>query len=239
VLTWNIHKGVGGVDRRYALERIIEYVNEQDPDVALLQEVSEGWPATRFESQVSELLAGLRLAHHAFGHEHRYKRGGYGNAIYSRFPLHHVERIDLTIGWRKQRGALQARAVVRDGHHQRTIVLNNLHLGLAGTERAAQLRRFLADEALHRIHAATPVIVAGDLNDLYGTLGPRYLEPAGYQRAGTRVSTFPAAMPLRPLDAIFYRGDLEPLRCAAGRGELARSASDHRPLVAEFALRLT
>lgn len=236
VLTWNIHKGIGGVDRRYRLERVIDYIRDQRPDIALLQEVADGWPPTRFETQVDELQEALDFPHVVFGHEHKFKRGGYGNAILSRFPLHDSERIDLTIGWRKRRGALQARAIVRDGGHQRTIVLNNLHLGLAGSERAEQLRRFFAHEALHRIHKDTPVIVAGDLNDLWGSLGPLFLEPNGFQRAGRRINTFPAALPLRPLDGLFYRGALVALRGEPGHGSNATSASDHLPLLADFDL---
>ena len=39
VLTYNIHKCVGGVDRRYDLGRIVEIINHHQPDIALLQEV--------------------------------------------------------------------------------------------------------------------------------------------------------------------------------------------------------
>ena len=50
IVTWNIHKGVGGMDRRYELDRIVRLLREVDPDIALLQEVAEGWPAARFAS---------------------------------------------------------------------------------------------------------------------------------------------------------------------------------------------
>jgi endonuclease/exonuclease/phosphatase family metal-dependent hydrolase len=43
-------------------------------------------------------------------------------------------------------------------------------------------------------------------------------------------------LPLRPLDGIFVRGDLKTESCAAKRTNLARSASDHLPLVAELEL---
>jgi endonuclease/exonuclease/phosphatase family metal-dependent hydrolase len=43
ILSWNIHKGIGGIDRRYRLERVIEVIRHHDPDVALLQEVAEGY----------------------------------------------------------------------------------------------------------------------------------------------------------------------------------------------------
>jgi endonuclease/exonuclease/phosphatase family metal-dependent hydrolase len=234
ILTWNIHKGVGGVDRRYRLDRTAALIRHHEPDIALLQEVAEGWPQARFEHQLGELQDLLGYPHVAFGDEHRYQRGGYGNAILSRFPLHDVHRIDLTIGRRKRRGALQARAIVRDAGHQRTLVLHNLHLGLAGSERALQLARFMEHEAQRHLHGDTPTIIGGDFNDLWGTLGQRFLEPAGYRRAVASVNTFPAAMPFRPLDGLFFRGNAELKSGHVGRGELARAASDHLPLIADF-----
>jgi endonuclease/exonuclease/phosphatase family metal-dependent hydrolase len=116
-------------------------------------------------------------------------------------------------------------------------VLHNLHLGLAGSERASQLERFLSCHPFRGIHEHTPVVVGGDFNDVWGTLGPRFLAPVGFRRAGPLASTFPAAFPVRPLDGIFVRGDLEPERPARPvRVGLARVASDHLPLVVDLAL---
>ena len=42
LLTWNIHKGIGGIDRRYRPDRIVEVIRHYEPDVVLLQEVDEG-----------------------------------------------------------------------------------------------------------------------------------------------------------------------------------------------------
>ena len=42
VLTYNIHKAIGGVDRRYRPERIIETIGHYQPDIVLLQEVDDG-----------------------------------------------------------------------------------------------------------------------------------------------------------------------------------------------------
>lgn len=238
ILTWNIHKGIGGVDRRYRLDRVISCIEKQNPDIVLLQEVADGFPAARFETQLDELQEALDYPHAVFAHEHHFKRGGYGNAILSRFPLHDSERIDLTIGWRKKRGALQARAILRDGGQKRTLVLHNLHLGLAGSERDQQLVRFLEHEEQKRLHHDTPTVLAGDFNDLWGSLGRRFLEPVGYRRAVGLINTFPAAMPFRPLDGIFYRGHVALAHGHAGRDELSRSASDHLPLVADLEIPL-
>jgi endonuclease/exonuclease/phosphatase family metal-dependent hydrolase len=62
------------------------------------------------------------------------------------------------------------------------------------------------------------------------------MHPAGFAAVGERIRTFPAAIPARPLDHIFYRGDLKALHAFASRSEIARQASDHLPLVADFQL---
>ena len=56
-----------------------------------------------------------------------------------------------------------------------------------------------------------PLVIGGDFNDFWNSLGWRVMEPAGFSPAGPSIRTFPARMPLRPLDKVFYRGDLRPL----------------------------
>jgi endonuclease/exonuclease/phosphatase family metal-dependent hydrolase len=107
---------------------------------------------------------------------------------------------------------------------------------LAGSERAEQLRRFLSSEPFKGLHHRTPIVLGGDLNDLWGSLGPRFLVPAGFSRAGTMVNTFPAVLPIRPLDGIFIRGDLRLHHFLPVANGLARQASDHLPLFAELDL---
>jgi endonuclease/exonuclease/phosphatase family metal-dependent hydrolase len=33
LLSWNIHKGIGGRDRRYALDRIVACIEAENPDL--------------------------------------------------------------------------------------------------------------------------------------------------------------------------------------------------------------
>ena len=41
VLSYNIHKGIGGRDRRYRLERIIEVIEDQNPNLICLKKLTE------------------------------------------------------------------------------------------------------------------------------------------------------------------------------------------------------
>src|SRR5438477_11751971 len=110
VVTWNIHKGIGGVDRRYRLERVVKVLHDLSPDLALLQEVSDDLPRSRFHDQAEMLSEALGMRHMAFHPEHRFNISGYGNAILSRWPLFDVHHLDLTVGRKKRRCVLIARA---------------------------------------------------------------------------------------------------------------------------------
>jgi endonuclease/exonuclease/phosphatase family metal-dependent hydrolase len=234
LLTYNIHKGIGGVDRRYDLGRIAETIRHYEPDVAMLQEVDDGVPRSRRHLQADLLAEATGLPHVAFRRTVSLKTGCYGNAVLSRYPLQEATAVDLTLRPKKRRGAIVTRVRMPVGQLTKTVTLVTLHLGLSGVERQWQLRRLLVSDSLAVLRKRTPLVIAGDLNDVWATLGRRVMYPAGFSAAGAAIPTFPAAMPLRPLDRVFYRGDLRVEHLFAGRTDVARQASDHLPLVAEF-----
>ncbi len=237
LMTYNIHKGIGGVDRRYRPERIIETISHCNPDIVLLQEVDDGVPRSRRDRQVDTLGDALEMPHRAFQPNVALKEGHYGNAILSRFPLSDVHDLDLTIPLKKRRRGLAAHCRLRFGGHVHTILIFNFHLGLAAYERRIQLRRMLDCQLLKRTHKNTPVIAAGDFNDVWANLGRQIMEPAQFNCAAGLVRTFPAILPMRPLDRIYFRGELQVDHGFASRTRVARQASDHLPLVAEFILK--
>lgn len=234
LLTYNIHKGIGGVDRKYDLGRIVETIRHYEPDAAVLQEVDDGVPRSRHHVQAELLAEATGLPHVAFGRTVSLKAGCYGNAVLSRYPLHEAVEVDLTLRPKKRRGAIVARSRVPVGRHTKTVTLVTLHLGLSGIERQWQLRRLLRADRLSTLRRRAPLVIAGDFNDVWGTLGRRVMIPAGFTGSGAAIPTFPAVMPLRPLDRVFYRGDLRAVRHFVGRTDLARQASDHLPLLVEF-----
>lgn len=234
LVTYNIHKGIGGRDRRYRPERIIETLAHLQADIAFLQEVDEDVPRSRHDMQAELLAAELGFSHLAFQRNVTLKKGWYGNAILSRFPLTDIESYDLTIRFKKRRQALFARCKVPVGEHTRSLIMANLHLGLAGTERVYQLRKILEHHLVADAQRQTPILVGGDFNDLWGSLGKRVLEPAGFHLAGGMMRTFPAVLPIRPLDRVYFRGPLSVHHSFACRTAVAHQASDHLPLVTEF-----
>jgi len=235
LVTYNIHKGIGGVDRRYRLERVIETLNHCQPDVALLQEVDDGVPRSRHDRQIDLLAKTLELSHIAYQRNVSLSHGHYGNAVLSRYPLTWAEDVDLTISLKKRRRALVVRCRVPVGTHTRSLLVVNVHLGLSSIERQLQLRRLLQRHPLAQASRRLPIAIGGDYNDVFGNLGRRVMFPQGFASVGKRIRTFPALLPVRSLDRIFYRGSLELVHAFASRSRLARQASDHLPLVADFA----
>ncbi len=236
-LSYNIHKCIGGVDRKYDPNRIVEVIHKLDVDVAMLQEVDSGVPRSNHDNQVDLLADALGLRYRTWFPNVDVRGGGrYGNAILSRYPIIESTNIDLSLRFKKRRSVLHAVLRVRHDEVDRTLHVYNMHLGLARYERRIQLRMFLDSHPFQNLHADTPVLVGGDLNDVYGRLGS-LLAPAGFRGIDRRPLTFPAWGPLRALDAIFVRGDVDFMRLSRCDSDLARRASDHRPLVAEVRLR--
>jgi endonuclease/exonuclease/phosphatase family metal-dependent hydrolase len=240
ILSWNIHKCTGGLDRRYDPARTARVIQAAGPDVALLQEVAENGSWYRGERQVDVLGDMLELPHRSYFVNVRLgrRRGSYGNAILSRFPIATTVNVDITQPYRKARSVLhgEVRILMPDGG-SRTLHVFNMHLGLGERERRQQLVQFLAAHPFAGLHRRTPIVVAGDFNDVWGTLGRRLLEPAGFSGPARPLRTFPAYAPLRALDSLYVRGsiDLDDLRSVRQRP--AATASDHLPLLAEMVLR--
>lgn len=237
VMTYNIHKAIGGVDRRYDLNRVADTIAHYLPDIAFLQEVDDGVPRSNFDCQVDELASRLSYPYQVFQPNVRLTRGHYGNAILSRFPLRETWTVDLTVRFKKRRQALVAKAHLQMGDHDRTLLLCNLHLGLAGFERATQIKKLMGWDHIKHVRHETPAIVGGDFNDVWSSMARRFMLPFGYQSVSRKSRTFPALMPMRGLDAIYYRGDIHMQAAYVGHLQLARYASDHLPLIADFEIR--
>lgn len=238
LITYNIHKCVGGIDRLYRPERIRDVLAPYDADFVLLQEVVEGPPGPKYYHQVDLLGDMLGLRHRTYFANVRMRGGSrYGNAVLSRFPFTHARNIDLSVPLSRQRGGSHARFRIRRAGRDssfRTVHVFNLHLGLAQYLRRRQLRKFISSETFKELNPRSPVIIAGDFNDMWGTLGEKFLTPAGFRGIASPLKTFPAWAPFRALDSIYLRGDIDILRVERPTHKSARWASDHLPLIADF-----
>jgi endonuclease/exonuclease/phosphatase family metal-dependent hydrolase len=241
VLSYNIHRAIG-VDRRFLPERVASIIRYHDPDVAILQEVDDGAPRSRELDLGRELARDLGYEHWAIGHNVTLRKGRYGNATLSRWPIQRERNIDLTIGFLKRRGCQHTRIAVRTpAGRTRRLEVFNLHLGLSARERERQVGVLVRSREFSALPFDVPCVIAGDYNDWRSLLRPIFVDMLGFRSAtggsaeGERaLTTFPSFFPQGALDRIYYRG---PLRLAAARRcrlALSRVASDHLPIVADF-----
>lgn len=234
LLSWNIHKGIGGRDRRYSLARIIDTIESANPDLICLQEVDRLVHRSHFDDQ-PRLLARSFRCHSVFQSNVHVGEGAYGNLVLSRWPVISRHRISLRMGGRKPRGA---QLLVIDSPEGQVHVVHT-HLGLAERERHWQVQR-LVGHALFRSADAIPTLVVGDFNDWRDTLGRERLAQHGFTQIthpASRFRTFPAWLPVGSLDKAFVRGPIEVRNARVMKTSLSKVASDHLPLVIDFRLR--
>lgn len=238
ILTLNIHKGFAMGPRRLILSHIRDHLRASKADLVFLQEVvgdnkkheksQRHWPA---ETQL-EYLADTVWTHHAYGKNAIYQHGHHGNAILSEQPFLSWDNIDVSFMNFSQRGFLHG--VIGDDVH-----LICIHMGLFEKERHLQTLR-LVEHIKREIPAESPLIIAGDFNDWRRTTHRMItksldLEEAHVTIAGRCAATFPAFLPMLPMDRIYLRG-FDVHNCEVLSGHHWREFSDHCALVTDVSL---
>ena len=233
VMTYNIHSGFGR-DRQYHLDRIIEAIAEEAPDIAALQEVDNNLPRSKFDNQSQILAEALGMDYH---HCVSYflKEGEYGITTLSRFPILNKQRHDISYPRRyKARSVLRTDLRIND-----SLLLHvfNVHLGLRTRERHYQARQLLSDAILLDEALEDPVIVLGDFNDRpISVVNPRlkrhFNDVLKDSKRRERAKTFRWGLVKFRLDHIYVSNELKPLNAGVIENEITRIASDHLPLIA-------
>jgi endonuclease/exonuclease/phosphatase family metal-dependent hydrolase len=232
LLSYNIHKGIGGRDRRYRLERVIQVIEQENPDLICLQEVDRQVARTRHDDQPRRFIEAFRPAAHLYQLNVKLKEGGYGNLVLSRWPFQIHHQVSLRHERRKPRGAQMFVVATPEG----PLHLVHWHLGLAEKERHWQAEHLL-QHALFREGGHLPTLIVGDFNDWRNTLGRGVLGQGGFRQLTSprsRFRSFPAYFPVTAIDKAFTRGGLAIRQVRIAHSRLARDASDHLPLVIDF-----
>jgi endonuclease/exonuclease/phosphatase family metal-dependent hydrolase len=212
-------------------------------DVLFLQEMQgehqdherhiSAWP----DCAQAEFLASNTWPHFAYGQNATYRAGHHGNAILSKFPLLSWENINVSSFRKASRSLLHG--ILKIPGRYIPIHIICIHFGLFGVERQKQIATLCARIDSHVPHD-TPLIVAGDFNDWRGEAEKRFSQHLNLQEAfhglhGRRANTFPAWLPMLPVDRIYYRG-LQPISSERLLHAPWQHLSDHVPLVATFQL---
>jgi endonuclease/exonuclease/phosphatase family metal-dependent hydrolase len=230
--SYNVHKGVGA-DMRRDTGRTIEVIREIGADLVALQEVDRRFGDRRGVIDLGHLreATGLepvplpsRLG--ALAH------GWHGNLLLFRGA--EIEDVrPITLPGLEPRGAI----VCDLRFAGRPLRVIGAHLGLLHQSRLIQARR-LAQE----IEGAQdrPTLVMGDLNEwrlgARCSLMPLRKQLRAVKRSAVTAASFPARLPVLPLDRIIGCHRAELLDLATHDTPLARQASDHLPLKARLRL---
>lgn len=240
VLSYNIHRAIG-VDRRFRLERVAGIIRHHNADLVLLQEVDVGAPRSRSLNLAAELARLCDYPFFALGLNVQLKRGMYGNATLSRFPILRERNIDLTLDGRKARGCLFTELELPSGADFRRLPVFNLHLGLSFRERPRQVGRLVRSQEFKALSLESPCLVGGDFNDWLTRLAPLFTEALGFNCATNpgagyhnAILTYPSFSPSAGLDKIFCRGPVAVLAARRCRLRASRVASDHLPVIVDL-----
>ena len=242
ILTVNIHKGFGFLNRRFVLPELRAAVRAVSADVVFLQEVLGAhelhalkvadWPGMPHY----EFLADTLWSDFAYGRNAVYPEGHHGNAVLSKFPIVRFHNHDVSVGDHpERRGLLHCVIAPPDSVEVHAVCV---HLGLRESHRRQQTE--LLCRLVNGLPRSAPVVVAGDFNDW--RLGVHrqlrrhaQLKEVFAQAHGRPARTFPARWPLLALDRIYVRGATRLHPLALPRRAWAH-VSDHQPLAAEVVL---
>ena len=229
IATYNVHK-CRGMDRRVDLERIANVIQKLDADIVAIQEILHGDGAN---SQVRYLSERLGYSF-SFGENRAHRGAPYGNATLSRLPIVAEQNYDIT--WKKyeRRGCLRTDIRLDD---EDILHVFNVHLGTSYFERPHQARLLLGDALSQTSQLQGPRVVVGDFNEwTQGVATELMHNNFASIDAKLRGKTFPGVMPIFQLDHFYFDRHLKLKQFSIVRSKLAKLASDHLPIVAEFSL---
>ena len=234
IMTYNIHSCIG-MDGKISPERIARVIARYSPDIVALQELDVGRARTGRVDQADLISQYLQMDYH-FLPTIRVRKGLYGNAVLTHFPMRPI-RADKLPGLPckprlEPRGGLWV-AIEADGTEIQFI---NTHLGLKPKERHVQAEALLGSDWLSHPNCCEPTILCGDFNALPSSrvwrrlctlLRDAQVELAGHCPKKTLFGRFPFAR----IDHIFIDPSIKVIGIEVPNTELTRVASDHLPLI--------
>lgn len=221
VLSWNVHGFVGRSGERDP-EAVMRAVRELDADIVSLQEIDDrsrpsGDPAyfVTVQEAFDRYSADARTI--------RSPDGDYGHVLISRWPMHEIDRLDLSVARREPRIAITSLVETPNG----PIRIVSAHLGLSARERQMQIDII----ATHLQSVETAAIVFGDFNEWRrrGLATRAFCPPF---EVAADLASFPSRKPVFALDRIWSRSPLRPLHASVATEY--RDLSDHLAVWADF-----
>jgi endonuclease/exonuclease/phosphatase family metal-dependent hydrolase len=227
-VSYNIHQCVG-TDGRRDLQRVAAVIEDTKADIIGLQEVDFN-PRGAKKSHQLDYLAEATGMRAIAGPTFRRADVDFGNALLTRREISEVKLHDVSVFGRQPRGVIDAE-ISCDGKRVRVLVT---HLGLAVNERRRQAQSLLKIIRDQRKNYDL-TLVLGDINEW---------RPRGFalyslnSHLGKMPSprTFPSFFPVFALDRIWVKPKAALLQIEISNNGLARTASDHLPVLARVNL---
>ena len=237
LVTYNVHRCVG-VDRKLDVARIAAVIAELEPDIVCLQELDVGRARTGWVDQADAIAQRLAMSVQ-FHPAMKVEAELYGDAILTHRPERLVRAAALptlpSLKGLEPRGALWS-AIDFDG-----ITLNvfNTHLGLVPREQRLQAAALVGRDWLGDPACTGPTILTGDFNATsitrpYHALTRRLADAQRELGLKPSVKTFPSSFPAIRIDHCFVSPEIRVTGAMTPLHPLARTASDHLPLVVDF-----
>lgn len=250
VMTYNIRHS-RGVDEIHDLRRIAALIRKHRVDVVALQEVDVGTRRVGGIHQPKQLAAWTGM-NFAFSPAISFQNGLFGNAILSRFPILSQQnrqvsgkegaeertllevKLQITLSTQTSRKRRSKHSTKRGGTSG-VLTVWNTHFDYQSeairVESVQRIQRWFTS-------TAEPFVFLGDLNAEPDSESMKRLRRLWRNVSGSQATpTIPSKQPTQQLDYIWYvpspRWKLRTVRVLSD--PVAVVASDHRPLLAEFA----
>ncbi|HEY31760.1 MAG TPA: endonuclease [Dehalococcoidia bacterium] len=226
VMTYNLHNGFN-TDGYLGMEALAEVIEESEPDIVVLQEISRGWVISGRLDILTWLSQRLDMP---------YISGPtadplWGNAILSRYPVveyvnHELPPRDLFI----LRGFTAALVDIGGGEQLQVIATHFHHL-----DEDTEIRQEQSPVILDFWDGANTTVILGDLNADPDSAEMTMFREAGLVDAAASVSSSPASTydsvsRYRRIDYIWVSPDLTVEAVFVP----ATTASDHLPVIADI-----
>ncbi len=227
--TFNIHHGEEN-DGIMNLKRIADVILKMNVDIIGLQEVDKNWgDRSGWADQVTGLSSLLQMQGRfgpALSKGVLRKRGYYGNAIFSKYPILNIENHPLrSITGGEDRAYLKA--LIDIGGEK--ILFLSVHLGLSAKERRHHLTLLLSQIETSEY----PIILVGDFNaeedELIQIMNARLKDAFSVAGRGDGSTFgFRSSLPNVRIDYIWVSDGFEVINAST----LPTEASDHYPIIA-------
>ncbi len=236
IMTYNVHS-CRGLDGRFSPNRIARVIHQAQPDIVALQELDHEKNRSLRQNQIALIAQYLNMEYH-FHPVMKTQSEQYGNGILSRLPIQKVHTYTLPkpygMSWLETRGLIKIELLI----NQIRVNILNTHFGLTTPEKQMQVN-YLIEQSLASYSEHKHIIVCGDLNlspraSCYARLAAQFRPVQQNQGKNKPLRTWPCKYPFTQIDHIFFSEAFKLRNCKTLRTDLAATASDHLPLVAEF-----